>query len=94
MKLHELHAIPGANKAVTRKGRGIGSGNGKTAGFGSKGQKARSGGKVRIGFEGGLWHAACLRLALTTSLLPSTPSSTWLIWKLLSMPAMSSIPRL
>ncbi len=31
MKLHELHAIPGANKAVTRKGRGIGSGNGKTA---------------------------------------------------------------
>ena len=37
MKLHELHAIPGANKAVTRKGRGIGSGNGKTAGFGSKG---------------------------------------------------------
>ena len=53
MKLHELHAIPGANKAVTRKGRGIGSGNGKTAGFGSKGQKARSGGKVRIGFEGG-----------------------------------------
>ena len=48
MKLHELHAIPGANKAVTRKGRGIGSGNGKTAGFGSKGQKARS-----AGFEGG-----------------------------------------
>ena len=53
MKLHELHAIPGANKAVTRKGRGIGSGNGKTAGFGSKGQKARSGGGVRVGFEGG-----------------------------------------
>ena len=53
MKLHELHAIPGANKAVTRKGRGIGSGNGKTAGFGSKGQKARSGGKIRVGFEGG-----------------------------------------
>ena len=52
MKLHELHAIPGANKAVTRKGRGIGSGNGKTAGFGSKGQKARSGVK-RAGFEGG-----------------------------------------
>ena len=52
MKLHELHAIPGANKAVTRKGRGIGSGNGKTAGFGSKGQKARSGVK-KAGFEGG-----------------------------------------
>ena len=43
MKLHELHASKGANKPVTRKGRGIGSGNGKTAGFGSKGQKARSG---------------------------------------------------
>ena len=55
MKLHELHASKGANKPVTRKGRGIGSGNGKTAGFGRghKGQKARSGGKVRIGFEGG-----------------------------------------
>ena len=43
MNLHELHAIPGANKPRTRKGRGIGSGNGKTAGYGSKGQKARSG---------------------------------------------------
>ena len=53
MKLHELHAIPGANKAVTRKGRGTGTGNGKTAGRGHKGQKARSGGKLRIGFEGG-----------------------------------------
>ena len=49
MNLHELHAIPGANKARTRKGRGIGSGNGKTAGYGSKGQKARSGLK-RAGF--------------------------------------------
>lgn len=52
MKLHELHAVPGANKAVTRKGRGNGSGNGKTAGYGSKGQKARSGVK-KAGFEGG-----------------------------------------
>ena len=52
MKLHEIHAVPGANKAPTRKGRGIGSGNGKTAGFGSKGQKARSGVK-HAGFEGG-----------------------------------------
>ena len=42
MKLHELHAIPGANKAVTRKGRGIGSGNGKTAGFGRKCRQDRS----------------------------------------------------
>ena len=53
MKLHELHASKGANKPVTRKGRGAGSGNGKTAGFGHKGQKARSGGKIRVGFEGG-----------------------------------------
>ena len=45
MKLHELKASAGARKAVTRKGRGAGSGNGKTAGFGHKGQKA--------GFEGG-----------------------------------------
>ena len=53
MKLHELKASAGARKAVTRKGRGAGSGNGKTAGFGHKGQKARSGGGVRPGFEGG-----------------------------------------
>ena len=53
MKLHELKASAGARKAVTRKGRGAGSGNGKTAGRGHKGQKARSGGKLRIGFEGG-----------------------------------------
>ena len=53
MKLHELKASAGARKAVTRKGRGAGSGNGKTAGFGHKGQKARSGGGTRVGFEGG-----------------------------------------
>lgn len=53
MKLHELSAIPGANKECYRKGRGPGSGNGKTAGKGHKGQKARSGGGVRPGFEGG-----------------------------------------
>ena len=53
MKLHELNAPAGARKAVTRKGRGAGSGNGKTAGKGHKGQNARSGGGVRPGFEGG-----------------------------------------
>ena len=53
MKLHELKASAGARKAVTRKGRGAGSGNGKTGGRGHKGQKARSGGGVRVGFEGG-----------------------------------------
>ena len=53
MKLHELKASAGARKAVTRKGRGAGSGNGKTGGRGHKGQKARSGGSIRAGFEGG-----------------------------------------
>lgn len=52
MKLHELKPAEGANKAAKRKGRGAGSGNGKTAGYGHKGQKARSGAK-RAGFEGG-----------------------------------------
>ena len=52
MKLHELNAPKGARKAATRKGRGAGSGNGKTAGYGHKGQKARSGVK-KAGFEGG-----------------------------------------
>ena len=53
MKLHELSPAEGSTKDVKRKGRGHGSGNGKTAGKGHKGQKARSGGGVRPGFEGG-----------------------------------------
>ena len=53
MKLHELSPAPGSAKEAFRKGRGAGSGNGKTAGKGHKGQKARSGGGVRPGFEGG-----------------------------------------
>lgn len=53
MKLHELAPVPGSTQAPKRKGRGIGSGNGKTAGRGHKGQNARSGGGVRPGFEGG-----------------------------------------
>ena len=53
MKLHELSPAEGAVKAGYRKGRGPGSGNGKTAGKGHKGQNARSGGGVRPGFEGG-----------------------------------------
>ncbi len=53
MNLHELYPAPGSVKDVKRKGRGAGSGNGKTAGKGHKGQKARSGGGVRPGFEGG-----------------------------------------
>ena len=53
MKLHELSPAEGSKKAVKRIGRGHGSGQGKTAGKGHKGQKARSGGGVRPGFEGG-----------------------------------------
>lgn len=53
MKLHELDYEKGARTPHYRKGRGIGSGNGKTAGKGHKGQNARSGGGVRLGFEGG-----------------------------------------
>ena len=53
MKLHELTAAAGSTHVSKRKGRGTGSGNGKTGGRGHKGQKARSGGGVRVGFEGG-----------------------------------------
>ncbi|AOC89684.1 50S ribosomal protein L15 [Bacillus sp. L381] len=53
MKLHELKPSEGSRKVRNRVGRGIGSGNGKTAGKGHKGQNARSGGGVRPGFEGG-----------------------------------------
>lgn len=51
--IHDLRPNPGARTKPTRKGQGIGSGLGKTAGRGHKGQKARSGGGVRPGFEGG-----------------------------------------
>ena len=53
MKLHELAPVVGSTQVGKRKGRGHGSGNGKTGGRGHKGQHARSGGKVRVGFEGG-----------------------------------------
>ena len=53
MKLHELQATEGSRQEHYRKGRGLGSGNGKTAGKGHKGQNSRSGGGVRLGFEGG-----------------------------------------
>ena len=60
MKLNELQYVEGSRDKHYRKGRGLGSGNGKTAGKGHKGQNARSGGGVRLGFEGGqlpLWRA-------------------------------------
>ena len=53
MKLHELSPVMGSTHVGKRKGRGVGTGNGKTAGRGHKGLKARSGGHVRVGFEGG-----------------------------------------
>lgn len=59
MKLHELKYTEGSRKDSFRVGRGIGSGNGKTSGRGQKGQGARSGGGVALGFEGGqnpLWR--------------------------------------
>ena len=59
MKLHELQYTEGSRQNDYRRGRGIGSGNGKTAGKGHKGQNSRSGGGVALGFEGGqmpLWR--------------------------------------
>jgi len=53
MQLNNLHPAPGSTKAAKRVGRGIGSGWGKTCGTGHKGQKSRTGGSVRPGFEGG-----------------------------------------
>jgi len=53
MRLNSLSPAPGSRKNTKRVGRGIGSGSGKTAGRGHKGQKSRSGGSVRPGFEGG-----------------------------------------
>ena len=53
MFMNELQPVEGSTHVAKRKGRGVGTGNGKTGGRGHKGQKARSGGGVRIGFEGG-----------------------------------------
>lgn len=53
MKLHELQPAEGSRKVRNRVGRGTSSGNGKTSGRGQKGQNSRSGGGVRLGFEGG-----------------------------------------
>lgn len=71
MKLHELAPAAGSKKTRTRRGRGLGSGLGKTAGRGQKGQNSRSGGGVRSGFEGGqmpllspftkTWFQKCVR---------------------------------
>lgn len=76
MKLNELRPAEGSSKAAWRKGRGAGSGNGKTAGKGHKGQNARSGGGVRPGFEGG--HSPCTESSRSgASTISSQPSTRW-----------------
>ena len=70
MKIHELGPAEGATTNSKRVGRGVGSGLGKTAGKGHKGQKARSGGSIRRGFEGGhLYIEEFLREDLKITLL-------------------------
>ena len=59
MKLYNLSPADGTTHVAKRKGRGPGTGNGKTGGRGHKGQKARSGGGVRVGCEGGQMPLAC-----------------------------------
>ena len=75
MKLNRLSPATGSKKGRKRVGRGIGSGLGKTAGRGHKGQKSRSGGKVKIGFEGGqmpLQRRLPMALAETASIFCET----------------------
>ena len=69
MKLHELSPAEGSAAERYRKGRGPGSGNGKTAGKGHKGQNARSGGGVRPGFEGGQFPLSRLLRTVLLSIL-------------------------
>ena len=78
MELYNLSPAAGSTKEAFRKGRGHGSGNGKTGGRGHKGQKARSGGGVRVGFEGGQMPLARRprSAASTTSLQSPMRSST------------------
>lgn len=53
MRLNDIKPVPGSKRTAKRVGRGIGSGFGKTCGRGHKGQKSRSGGSLKAGFEGG-----------------------------------------
>ena len=71
MYIHELSPVAGSTHVDKRKGRGHATGNGKTAGRGHKGQKARSGGGVRI------WHVVSRREASTTSLQSPSRRSTF-----------------
>ena len=79
MFMNELSPAAGSTHVAKRKGRGIGTGNGKTGGRGHKGQKARSGGGVRIGFEGGQMPLARRSAASTTSLPNLSSPSTSLL---------------
>lgn len=74
MKLHELKPAEGSRQVRNRVGRGTSSGNGKTAGRGQKGQKARSGGGVRLGFEGVKLHYSVVyqNVGLQTSIVKIT----------------------
>ena len=87
MKLHELKPAEGSRKERNRVGRGIGSGNGKTAGRGHKGQNARSGGGVRPGFEGGQnpYSVVYLNVDLQTSIVKNMQSLTLNILTVLKM---------
>ena len=76
MELYNLSPAAGSTKEAFRKGRGHGSGNGKTGGRGHKGQKARSGGGVRVGFEGGQMPLARPRSAASTTFLQSPMRSS------------------
>ncbi len=96
MNLHELSPAAGATKQPYRKGRGAGSGNGKTAGRGHKGQKARSGGGVRVGFEGGqmpLARRLPKRGFHNIFAKPLSPS-TFPHWRSLRTAQLWSLPRL
>ena len=87
MFMNELSPAAGSTHVAKRKGRGIGTGNGKTGGRGHKGQKARSGGGVRIGFEGGQMPLA-RRIPASTTSLPnlSSPSTSLLSTTLRTAP--------
>ena len=89
MKLSELSPAEGSVRVPYRKGRGAGSGNGKTGGRGHKGQKARSGGKIRVGF--GPWRSSIS--APWTGSRTVTPSRSTPCWRRASSPSAAMATR-